>query len=417
MPRCVADLHIHSKYSRATSPNMELEGLSEWGKIKGIDVIGTGDFTHPKWIKELKEKAIEEDSGLLLFNGQHFMLTVELSSIYTDKGRGRRIHQVVLAPSLEVAEQINERLKKKGANLASDGRPIMGLSAPDIVETIMEISPKCMVIPAHAWTPWFSVFGSKSGFDSVKECYGDMEKHIYALETGLSSDPSMNWRVSSLDKYALVSNSDSHSPQKIGREANVFELNRLTYEDITDAIKDRESKRFKLTYEFYPEEGKYHLDGHRDCGVRLTPAQTKKLKGLCPKCGKPVTIGVQYRVEELADREEGYVPKGAVPFEKLVPLVEIIAKVLGGTTASKKVLEMYAVLVKAFGNEIKVLHAPFEQLKSASNEKIAKAICDVREGNITFLAGYDGTYGELQFGKRTIKQEDYTSTQKSITDF
>ncbi|VVB57963.1 Uncharacterised protein [Candidatus Anstonella stagnisolia] len=417
MPRCVADLHIHSKYSRATSPNMELEGLSEWGKIKGIDVIGTGDFTHPKWIKELKEKAIEEDSGLLLFNGQHFMLTVELSSIYTDKGRGRRIHQVVLAPSLEIAEQINERLKKKGANLASDGRPIMGLSAPDIVETIMEISPKCMVIPAHAWTPWFSVFGSKSGFDSVKECYGDMEKHIYALETGLSSDPAMNWRVSALDKYALVSNSDSHSPQKIGREANVFELNRLTYDEIVDAIKDRSSGRFKLTYEFYPEEGKYHLDGHRDCGVRLTPAQTKKLKGLCPKCGKAVVIGVQYRVEELADREEGFVPKGAVPFEKLVPLAEIIAKVLGGTEASKKVLEMYAVLVKAFGNEIKVLHAPYEQLKLASDERIAKAICDVREGNITFLAGYDGTYGEMHFGKRKIEQEDYTSRQKSITDF
>lgn len=417
MPRCVADLHIHSKYSRATSPNMELEGLSEWGRIKGIDVIGTGDFTHPKWIKELKAKAIEEDTGLLLFNGQHFMLTVELSSIYTDKGKGRRIHQVVLAPSLEIAEQINERLKKKGANLESDGRPIMGLSAPDIVETIMEISPKCMVIPAHAWTPWFSVFGSKSGFDSVKECYGDMETHIYALETGLSSDPSMNWRVSALDKYALVSNSDSHSPQKIGREANVFELNRLTYEDIVDAIKDRESKRFKLTYEFYPEEGKYHLDGHRDCGVRLTPAQTKKLHGLCPKCGKAITIGVQYRVEELADREEGYVPKGAVPFEKLVPLAEIIAKVLGGTESSKKVLEMYAKLVKAFGNEIKVLHAPFEQLKAASDERVARAICDVREGNITFFAGYDGEYGQMQFGKRKVQQEDYTSRQKSITDY
>ena len=218
MPRCVADLHIHSKYSRATSPNMDLEGLSEWGKIKGIDVIGTGDFTHPKWIEELKAKAIEEDTGLLLYNGQHFMLTVELSSIYTDKGKGRRIHQVVLAPCIEVAQQINERLKKKGANLASDGRPIMGISAPEIVEIVMEVSPKCMVIPAHAWTPWFSVFGSKSGFDSVKECYGDMEKHIHALETGLSSDPEMNWRVSSLDKYALVSNSDSHSPQKIGRE-------------------------------------------------------------------------------------------------------------------------------------------------------------------------------------------------------
>jgi len=396
---------------------MDLEGLSEWGKIKGIDVIGTGDFTHPKWIRELQEKAIEEDSGLLLYNGQHFMLTVELSSIYTDKGKGRRVHQVVLAPCLEVAEQINEALKKRGANLLSDGRPIMGLPAPEIVELVMGVSPKCMVIPAHAWTPWFSVFGSKSGFDSVKECYGDMEKHIYALETGLSSDPSMNWRVSALDKYALVSNSDSHSPQKIGREANVFELNRLTYEDIVDAIKDRSSGRFKLTYEFYPEEGKYHLDGHRDCGVRLTPAQTKKLKGLCPKCGKPVVIGVQYRVEELADREEGYVPKGAVPFEKLVPLAEIIAKVLGGTESSKKVLEMYAVLVRKFGNEIKVLHAPHEQLKVIGGEKIARAICDVREGNIAFLAGYDGTYGEMQFGKRKIEQEDYTSRQKSITDF
>ena len=396
---------------------MDLEGLSEWGKIKGIDVIGTGDFTHPKWIEELKAKAIEEDTGLLLYNGQHFMLTVELSSIYTDKGKGRRIHQVVLAPCIEVAQQINERLKKKGANLASDGRPIMGISAPEIVEIVMEVSPKCMVIPAHAWTPWFSVFGSKSGFDSVKECYGDMEKHIHALETGLSSDPEMNWRVSSLDKYALVSNSDSHSPQKIGREANVFELNRLTYDDIVDAIVDRESGRFKLTYEFYPEEGKYHLDGHRNCNVRLTPTQTKKLHGLCPKCGQAVTIGVQYRVEELADREEGFVPKGAVPFEKLVPLAQVLAKVMGGAEGSKKVIEMYAKIVKQFGNELKALHAPYDALKAASDEKIARAICDVREGNVTFLAGYDGTYGELCFGKKKLKEEDYTSTQKSIADY
>lgn len=417
MPRCIADLHIHSKYSRATSANMDLEGLSEWGKIKGIDVIGTGDFTHPKWIEELKAKAIEEDSGLLLYNGQHFMLTVELSSIYTDKGKMRRVHQVVLAPSLEVAQQINDALKKRGANLSSDGRPIMGLSAPQIVEIVMGTSRDCMVIPAHAWTPWFSVFGSKSGFDSVKECYGDMEKHIHALETGLSSDPSMNWRVSALDKYALVSNSDAHSPAKIGREANVFEINRLTYGEITDAIKDREGGKFKLTYEFYPEEGKYHLDGHRACGVRLTPAQTKKLHGMCPKCAKPITIGVQYRVEELADRPEGFVPKNAVPFEKLVPLGEILAKSMGAGEGSKKVLEAYAKIVKKCGNEFRALHAPYETLKEASDEKSAKAICDVRDGNVTFLAGYDGEFGELVFGKKKIEQEDYTSRQKSIVDY
>lgn len=392
--KAVADLHIHSKYSRATSTGMELETLSKWAKIKGIDIVGTGDFTHPEWYKELEQKAIESDSGFLQYDGVNFCLSAEISCIYTQGGRGRRVHLVVLSPSLEVVAQINERLGKR-FNLKSDGRPIVGMSALELTDEILRISDKNLVIPAHVWTPWFSVFGSMSGFDSLKECFGERERDIYAIETGLSSDPAMNWRLSSLDRLQLVSNSDSHSPEKIGREANLFELDRLSYGELYEAIRYKQKGKLSLTYEFYPEEGKYHFDGHRNCNVSFSPEETKKHNGICPVCKKPLTIGVMNRVDALADRPEGFKPKGAPQFESLVPLKEVLGEAMGKQPASKAVDAQYFALIKAFGNEFAVLHAPPAKLKKAAGDRIAEAVRRVEEGRVKKVAGFDGEYGKI----------------------
>jgi uncharacterized protein (TIGR00375 family) len=373
---------------------MELETLSRWAKIKGIDIVGTGDFTHPEWYKELQAKAIESDSGFLSYGGVNFCLSAEISCIYTQGGRGRRVHLVVLSPSLEIVAQINEALGKK-YNLKSDGRPIIGASALELLEIVQGISDKNLVIPAHAWTPWFSVFGSMSGFDSLKECFGEKEKGIYAIETGLSSDPAMNWRVSSLDRLQLLSNSDSHSPEKIGREANVFELDHLSYAELYEAIRYKEKGRLACTYEFYPEEGKYHFDGHRACKVSFAPEETRKHNGICPVCKRPLTIGVMNRVDALADRPGGFKPKGAAPFESLMPLKEVLAEAMGKPVASKSVDAQYFALIKTFGNEFAVLHAPPAKLKKASGERIAEAVKRVEEGRVKKVAGFDGEYGRI----------------------
>lgn len=394
MVKVVADFHMHSKYSRATSTGMELETLSKWAKIKGIDLLGTGDFSHPEWFSELERKAIESDSGFLQYDGVNFVLSNEVSCIYSQGGKVRRIHIVLLSPSLEIVAQINERLAKKG-NLKADGRPIFGMSAIEMAEIVLGVSEKNLVIPAHAWTPWFSVFGSMSGFDSLREAFGDYEKSIYAIETGLSSDPAMNWRLSQLDRLQLVSNSDSHSPEKIGREANVFDLDRFRYEDFYEAIRHKEKKKLKCTYEFYPEEGKYHFDGHRNCNVSWAPEETRKHNGICRVCKKQVTVGVLNRVEQLADRQEGFVPKNAVPYESLVPLKEVLGEAMGKTTTSKAVGEEYFRLIKAFGNEFAVLHAPHEKLKEVGGERLAEAIKRVEEGKVKKVAGYDGEYGKI----------------------
>jgi len=775
--KAVADLHIHSKYSRATSPGMELETLSKWAKIKGIDIVGTGDFTHPEWFRELETKAIESDSGFLQYDGVNFCLSSEISCIYTQGGRGRRVHLVVLSPSLEIVAQINEALGKK-YNLKSDGRPIIGASAVELLEIVLGISDKNLVIPAHAWTPWFSVFGSMSGFDSLKECFGGKEKDIYAIETGLScydeeteiltedgwkraaevkltdkvctinqssheieyqhptkvysydykgkmyrlktkridllvtpnhnlfyspcdfrnrkpfilkqarelfgkskrfkkngiwkgknpqyfelpaaklrhgsrfysgfretpkkllpiepwlkffgfwiaegwttsgrkdgdynvcvcnndrklldemkqylqtmgynpyvrknllrvrdaqlfeylkkfgkagdkyiplemkelsrglletmleyyikgdghrygrsgkglsattiskrlrddlqeialkvgmsayyrlhnkkgtpfnspaqkgkiylqtadswvvyfirrnehavlpstnrkyghveswvdydgnvycvtvpnhvvyvrrngipvwcgnSDPAMNWRLSSLDRVQLVSNSDSHSPEKIGREANVFDLDHLTYAEMYDAIRYKEKKRLACTYEFYPEEGKYHFDGHRNCNVSFAPEETKKHNGICPVCRRPLTIGVMNRVEALADRPEGYTPKGATPFESLVPLKEVLGEAMAKPPASKAVDAQYFALIKAFGNEFAVLHASPARLKKAAGERIAEAVRRVEEGKVKKVAGYDGEYGHIIIFEQGEKERE--AGQKTLGEF
>ena len=403
--KVVADFHMHSHYSRATSPGMELETLSKWAKIKGIDLLGTGDFSHPEWFKELETKAIESDSGFLQYDGVNFVLSNEVSCIYSQGGKVRRIHIVLLSPSLEIVAQINERLAKKG-NLKADGRPIFGMSAIEMAEIVLGVSDKNLVIPAHVWTPWFSVFGSMSGFDTLKEAFGEYEKDVYAIETGLSSDPAMNWRLSQLDRLQLVSNSDSHSPEKIGREANVFELDQFKYADFYEAIRHKEKKKLKCTYEFYPEEGKYHFDGHRNCKVSFKPEETRRHNGICPTCKRPLTIGVLNRVEQLADRQEGYTPKNAVPYESLVPLKEVLGDAMGKAPTAKAVGEEYFKLIKAFGNEFAVLHASHEKLKVVGGERLAEAIKRVEEGKVKKVAGYDGEYGKIIIFEEAEKKRE-----------
>ena len=374
---------------------MELGTLSKWAKIKGIDLLGTGDFTHPGWIEEIEQTSTEDGSGFLDYNGQKFVLSAEISCIYTQGGRGRRVHHIVLSPSIEIAKQINDLLAKKGFNLKSDGRPIIGATSIELAEIVFGVSDKNLLIPAHIWTPWFSVFGSKSGFDSLAECFGGLENKIYAIETGLSSDPAMNWRISSIDNVQLLSNSDSHSPEKIGREANVFELKKMGYGELYDAIRYKEKKKLLCTYEFYPEEGKYHYDGHRTCKVCLAPAETKKYGGICPVCHRALTIGVMSRVEQLADRPEGYRPKNAVPFESLVPLKEIIGQEMRKAPSSKAVDAEYFRLIKEFGNEFAALHASQQKLVAVAGKRLAGAISRVAKGKVKKSAGYDGEYGVI----------------------
>jgi uncharacterized protein (TIGR00375 family) len=402
--RFIADFHIHSKYSRATSKDMDLENLDKWAKIKGIKVLGTGDFTHPEWFKNIKENLEPAEEGLFKFkkvgpeSGKdfiRFILTTEISCIYTKRNRVHKIHLIVFSPSFSISEKINAHLGWIG-NLKADGRPILGLDAKELAKIVLGISENCLIVPAHLWTPWFSLFGSKSGFDSIEECFDEYSKYIFAGETGLSSDPAMNWRLSALDKISLISNSDSHSPSRLGREANVFDTD-VSYPTIIEAIKSKDPKKFLFTIEFFPEEGKYHYDGHRLCGISLSPQESKKYNNICPNCGRPLTIGVLNRVGELADRPEGFKPEGAIPFKSLIPLEEIIADALRSTTASRRVSEEYKKLIKIFGNEFKILlDASYQELKSATLPEIAEEIEKVREGKVFITPGYDGVYGKIK---------------------
>jgi len=411
--KLIADFHLHSKYSRATSRDMDLENLDKWARIKGIKILGTGDFTHPEWFKNLKEKLEPAEPGLFKLKNSlsetRFLLTSEISCVYSKKGKVRKIHIIIFAPSFDVVEKINVQLGWIG-NLKSDGRPILGLDAKELAKIVLGVSEDCLVIPAHAWTPWFAIFGSKSGFDSIEECFEEYSKYIYSIETGLSSDPLMNWRLSSLDKITLISNSDSHSPQKIGREANVFDTE-LSYSAIIEAIKTKNPQKFLYTIEFYPEEGKYHYDGHRNCGIRLSPKETKKYNGICPICGRPLTVGVLNRVEVLSDREEGFQPEGAIPFKSLVPLEEIIADVFGVMSGTKQVKEEYENLIKKFGNEFKILlEISREDLETATLPEITEGLIRVREGKVFIEPGYDGVYGKVrifsQGEQKTLSKQD-----------
>ncbi|MEM4272150.1 MAG: endonuclease Q family protein [Candidatus Bilamarchaeaceae archaeon] len=411
--RVIADLHLHSKYSRATSPRCDLDGLSEWARIKGISLLGTGDFTHPKWLREIKEGLKPAGEGAFSHNGVNFLLSAEVSNVFEAGGRTKKIHTLLLAPSFEAVGQLNDILKRYG-NLAEDGRPTLLMDVAELLDVCKEVSREIFFAPAHSWTPWFGIFGSKSGFNSLEEAFGKKATYVKALETGLSSDPEMNWMVSRLDSISLISNSDAHSPEKIGREANVFELEEIAYKSVIEAITTR--KGFIKTYEFYPEEGKYHWDGHRNCGVCLDPKDAKKLGGRCPKCGKPVTIGVLHRVMDLGDRPLGYVPERSVPFTRLVPLETIISAVRGRGEQAKEVREEYLRLVGYFGNEFAVLEAPKEQLRLAADKLLADAIVNAREGRICWRPGYDGNFGELLLDRKSAPPSFFHG-QKRLADF
>jgi uncharacterized protein (TIGR00375 family) len=400
--RVFADLQLHSKYAIATSKDMDLEHLAEGAKVKGLNLLGTGDFTHPKWFSELKEKLEPvQGTGLFSYRGMTWMLTGEVSTVYEQEGKTRKVHHLIYSPELEVVAQINEILSKVG-NLSSDGRPVLkGIDSAELVELVTSVSSGVVVIPAHCWTPWFGVFGSRSGFDSLEECYQDQVGKIFAVETGLSSDPQMNWRLSSLDKVALVSNSDAHSPNpwRLGREANVFELGKLSYHEVFDAIRLKDGSRFLHTVEVDPAYGKYHFTGHKKCGVSLSPGEALQMCNKCPKCGKRLTVGVLQRVEELADRPEGFRPEGVIPFRSILPLYEVISFVTGvNRFYAKAVLEQQDRLIGAFGSEYAVLlDAPLEELSRHSKQEVAKAIIAVRENRLRFTPGYDGLYGVPSF--------------------
>ncbi|MFH1420990.1 MAG: endonuclease Q family protein [Candidatus Aenigmatarchaeota archaeon] len=415
----IADLHIHSHYSRATSPNMEISSLARGAREKGLQALGTGDFTHPKWFDELK-KTLSEDDGVYSYDGVYFVPTAEISLIYSqkselDKKNGRRVHIVILAPNFEVAGQIKDFLGKIG-RLDYDGRPIFARSCIEIVDALMHISKDIEIIPAHVWTPWFSLFGSMSGFNSLQDCFKDTSKYIHSIETGMSSDPAMNRMLSQLDGLTLTSFSDAHSPYtwRIGREAIVIEMKNFSYKNIIDAIRAR--KNFLYTIETNPAYGKYHEDGHRNCGVHMTPEESRKHKNICPVCKRPLTIGVMSRVEELADRPFGYKPKDSIPFKSLLPLQEIIAAVLNSGLSTKKVYGMNEQFMK-LGNELDILMNVEEKDLRNVDGKVADLIMKMRNGKLKIIPGYDGVYGKLISDDKDMKQKTFVKKEKSLLDF
>lgn len=415
--RIIADLHLHSKYSRACSKDLDLEHNDQWARLKGITVVGTADFTHPRWLAELKEKLVEDKPGLFKLNGSDgnvlFLITTEVSCIYSQGGKVRRIHLCLFAPDFSTVEKINSALLKRGVNLSSDGRPIMGLPAEEVAKIVLDANEHALVIPAHAWTPWFSVFGSNSGFDSLEECFGSMTKHIYAIETGLSSDPPMNWRLSALDHITLLSNSDAHSPPNLGREANVFEIpeDELSYDEIRRVIQEKDATRFSYTVEFFPQEGKYHWDGHRACDFVCSPAETKKQRSICPRCKKPLTVGVDYRVDRLADREVGSAT-GSIAYRSVVPLQELIAEAFDQGKNTKKVAEAYQHMVGTGNSEFQILLDLDEaSLRLIAEPAVAQAIMNVRKGRVVATPGYDGVYGVIHALK---PEERIAGRQKSL---
>jgi len=430
----VTDLHLHSKYSRAVSKDMVLPVLTDFAKRKGLQILSTGDWTHPLWLREIKAQLEESNSGLYKLKSEYqnskseikeiyFILSVEIASIYSQKGRVHRIHNLVLSPSFATAEKINAELLKRGCNLSSDGRPIVGISSRDLLELILEIDERSMLIPAHIWTPWFSLYGANSGFDSIKECFGDMSEYIYGIETGLSSDPEMNWQIKDLDSRSILSFSDAHSPAKMGREATVLRLEEPNYENIRKAIiaqskkqgngnvSMQDSNRVLYTIEFYPEEGKYHYTGHRNCNIIQTPEETKEKGDICPICKRKLTVGVMHRVQDLANESVAGVtqlnshglkwfkdPKGLhPPFVKIVPLNEIIAESLGVAVGTAKVQQAFNSLCDAVGSEIDVLlKTPVSKIVSIAGEKVAEGIEKVRNGTIVIRPGFDGEYGVVK---------------------
>ena len=410
----LADLHLHSKFSRATSRDMTLDTMAAWARVKGIRVLASADFTHPEWFFLTKEKLEPAGNGFFRLKSPQppaderlrsvpasrdeilFVLSTELSFIYSKQGKVRKIHLLLLAPDFESVEKINGRLHGLGANLRSDGRPIIGMDARTFVKLAADLCPRSVVIPSHIWTPWFSVFGANSGFDTLEECFEEMTPFIFALETGLSSDPPMNRRLSALDRYALVSNSDAHSPSKIGREANAFDAE-LSYKGLVEAVRSKDPGRFLYTVEFFPEEGKYHYDGHRKCGVVLSPRESLAHADLCPACGKKLTIGVAHRVEELADREDIRDAGLRVPFKSLIPLNEIIGEACGKTSECQSVWDTYFKFIREFGNEHRILtEIPIAELCRLAPEKVGEGVDRMRKGLVKIVPGHDGEYGIIR---------------------
>ena len=454
----VADLHLHSKYSRAVSRDMVLPTMAIWAKKKGINILSTGDWTHPLWFREIREQLKEANQGLFELKNTKdnnkdllFLLSVEIASIYSQGGRVHRIHNLVFSPSFETAEKINKELVKRGANLTSDGRPMLGLSSIQLLELVRSVDENALLIPCHAWTPWFSLYGSNSGFDSIDEAFGSFGRYIYGVETGLSSDPYMNWQIKELENRSILSFSDAHSPMKMGREATVFvptngmtndksqiSNKKITYNDIVAAIKKEEPAKFKIGYtiEFYPEEGKYHYNGHRNCQVVQTPSETKEKGTICPVCHRPLTVGVMHRVEELANGNDWFGsetvksnangvkwildPSGKhPPFVKLVQLVQIIAESLSSTVASLKVINAYNELCLKFGSELTVLlKAPVDEIKKEAGEKVAEGIEKVRKGDIVILPGFDGQYGIVKiWGDKKVTEKQTNLVNQLGIDF
>ena len=436
--RQILDLHIHSKYSRSCSPQLTLENIDAACRIKGVDIIATGDFTFPEWFSDIKNKLIETEAGSGLYKLKSakddrikFILSTEVALIYKDGGRTRRIHLVIHAPNLAVAGELNNYLDKD-YNIRSDGRPILGMSAPELMKLCLDIDGKFLIYPAHIWTPWFAVFGSKSGFDKMADCFHEYTKNVYALETGLSSDPEMNWRLSALDRFTILSNSDAHSLPNIAREVNVFQMKNISYDEIYNIIKnkkifsrdvihslDKNKNNYEknigveFTIEFYPEEGMYHYDGHRVCGIRLTPEQAKKQKNICPVCKKPLTIGVMSRVEASADRPAGFKPAGAAPFKKLVELDKIIAEAfdIKSRRAARVQIE-YNKLIKQGGNELNILlNISPKELEKMADAAVVEGIKRVRESRLIIKPGFDGQYGEIKIFSQSEKKKN---KQKSL---
>jgi DNA helicase II / ATP-dependent DNA helicase PcrA len=427
----LVDLHIHSHYSRATSRDLTIEGLYRWGKLKGIQVMGTGDFTHPAWFAELRDKLVPAEDGLMQLRAElaepidaelpasvretviRFVPTVEIATIYSRGGKVRKLHQLIVMPDFAAVSEMNGRLERIG-NLKADGRPILGLDSKELLKMVLEVDRRGLYIPAHIWTPWFAVFGSKSGFDTLEEAYEELAPEIRAIETGLSSDPSMNWRIKNLDGRAVISNSDAHSPQKLGREATVVR-SELSYEAILGAFRTND-ERLVGTIEFFPEEGKYHYDGHRVCGVRFTPAETRAHKGICPKCGKPLVVGVDYRVLELAesDRPEGYAPSGHKQVEYIIPLAEILAELRGTKTVTGwAVQDEYHRLVAALGSEFAILRTvPVAAIREKS-KLLGAAIERLRAGNVHREPGYDGVFGVIRVFENAAERHE-VSDQLSL---
>lgn len=403
----IADLHIHSRYSRATSKEGTPEILELWARKKGITLLGTGDFTHPVWREELKEKLTPAEGGVYKLKEEYiledsekyggrqprFVVSGEISSIYKKNGKVRKVHNVILLPGLEAAEKLSQKLETIG-NLHSDGRPILGLDCRELLEIMLDVCPEGILIPAHIWTPHFSLFGAFSGFDSIEECFEDLTPYIHALETGLSSDPSMNWRWSALDRFQLVSNSDAHSPAKLGREAMLLDIS-LSYQSLYDAV--QYGKGLTGTIEFFPEEGKYHYDGHRKCKICLSPKEAEKYEGKCPVCGKKLTVGVDHRICQLADREDGVQKDNRPSYESLVPLLEVIGGSMGYSVASKRVQRQYENMLKKFGSEFEILREiPIEDIRMAGYEKEAEGIRRMRTGQVEKYPGFDGEYGTIR---------------------